>query len=86
MIREHLQKHVNIQAPVEPRKEHDDDDDDDDELEKLLNQLVVLSELIVSGYKGCSAAIIDTVNTLRDLDCITEEQYQSLTNVIDRYL
>ena len=79
-------KRMKIGTPMAPRKEYDEDDDDDDEMEKLLNQLVVLSELIVSGYKGCSAAIIDTVNTLRDLDGITDEQYQSLSNVIHRYL
>ena len=63
-----------------------DDNDDDEEIQQHMQRLQVLSKLMLSGYVKLKPAISDTINTLKRLDVLTEEQYQSLTLSVCSYL
>ena len=64
----------------------DDADEYDDELDKLLNQLVVLSDLVDDGYITFRDAIIGTLDALEQMDGLKGAQYQSLATAINKYL
>lgn len=61
-------------------------DEDDGDIKRLFTQLDILSNFIGAGYIRLGPAIVDTVDELRKLDAITEEQYHRLTDVFQQFV